>query len=335
MFNLIRYFLYIFIPLVVGLASYFYLHQIFFVPLSPGDTKTSLVEIPANMELSDICTLLAQKRVIRQKQSLCLFKKLRGDTKRIIPGEYKLSASYTPGELLKKLEGGEVYLRPFDVPVGATLWDIDEVLANVGLFDRHEFEAAATNADLLARAGVAASSFEGYLAPGSYSYTKGTKPESILWDMMEKGEKEYWSAEYTKALEELRMSRHEILTLASIIQKASGDAEERRLVSSVLHNRLKNGMKLRSEEALIYAIRDFEGTLKKSDLALPSPYNTFLNYGLPPGPILNPGRDAIEVALNPPETTYLFYGKAKAGQLVFATTLKEFKELTGEEDEES
>lgn len=325
MFHITKVFLYITVPLAVGFGSFQYLHSIFFKPLDSSSKETKIVEISSGLALSDVCKLLVDQKIIRKTQSLCLFRQLKGSTEPLVPGEYELSASMTPSEILTRIEKGERHKRVVDVPAGSTLEEMDALFAEQGFFKRYEFDAAARNPELLTRAGIASDSFEGYLGTGKFAFALPLRPAKVLWDMIERSEG-MWKSNYSEQLDKLRMSRHEILTLASVIQKAADSPEERRLVSSVLHNRLKNGMKLESEEALTYGIRDFDGTITEEDKALPSPYNTYLNFGLPPGPILNPDQDAIEAALFPPETSNLFYGRSKSGAMVFSSTLKEHQE---------
>jgi UPF0755 protein len=119
------------------------------------------------------------------------------------------------------------------------------------------------------------------------------------------------------------MSRHEVLTLASIIQKETGRLEEMPLISSVFHNRLKKGMMLQADPTVIYAIADFDGNLTKAHLQTDSPYNTYMHFGLPPGPIANPGDDAVRAALYPIESDYLYFVADGTGGHMFNTTLDE------------
>ena len=143
--------------------------------------------------------------------------------------------------------------------------------------------------------------------------------------MLEEGDK-HWPSEFSDRANEINLSRHEITTLASIIEKESGNAEEQPLISSVFHNRLSNGMRLESDPTVIYGIKDFNGNLTRQDLHTPHPYNTYTNFGLPPGPICNPGETAIRASLYPKESPYLFFVANGKGSHVFSTTLQEHNE---------
>ncbi|MCI5065323.1 endolytic transglycosylase MltG [bacterium] len=325
MFRFFKVLAYIIVPLAVGFGSFQYLYNIFFVPLEPGTARTEVVLIRPNIPFSDVCDLLVERGVTRKTQSLCLYRQLSGSTAPVTPGEYELSPGMTPKEILQKLQSGERFLRKVVLPEGSTIEELDLIFSEAGFFKPREFDAAARDPQLLSRAGIGAGSFEGYLGMGEYSFAVPVKPVDVLWELIESSEQQ-WEPRFTPQLDVLRISRHEILTLASIIQETTGDPEKRRIVSSVLHNRLQNGMRLESPEALSYGIRDFDGTIDEEDRASPSPYNTFLNYGLPPGPILNPGKDAIEAALFPAETANLFYGRTPSGELVFSETAEEHEQ---------
>ncbi|MCB0328511.1 MAG: endolytic transglycosylase MltG [Bdellovibrionales bacterium] len=325
MFQFLKMFLYIAVPLGVGFGSFQYLKTIFFTPLDVGDAQTKIVTIEENKSLSDVCKLLVAEHIIRKTHSVCLYRQLKGSTEPLVPGEYELSPAMTPAEVLAKLEKGDRFLRTVEIPAGSSVEQVDKLFSDLGFFERYQFDAAARDPKELTRAGIAAESFEGYLGTGTFQFASPLKPSKVLWEMMERSEQS-WASQYTEQLDKLRMSRHEVLTLASIIQKATDGPVERRMVSSVLHNRLENGLKLESLEALTYGIRDFDGTIREEDKALPSPYNTFLSYGLPPGPILNPDKDAIEAALFPAESSNLYYGRSQSGKLVFSATPKEHEE---------
>ncbi len=320
-----RYFLYLFLPCVVAFSMYQYLNGIFFEAKDPSArNKKVFVEISPGLDFLGVCKELEKKGIIAQARSLNLYAKLKGDVKAIKPGEYVLSPSMTPKELLARLLSGKVYQREIVLNEGVSVWKVGALLENENLLKADAFDAVLGAPDLLARAGIAAGSFEGYFAPGTYRFSRPVEPKKVIWTFLEQGERN-WPPEFSGRADELRLSRHEVLTLASIIQQTTERQDERVLVSSVLHNRLNHGMKLESEEALIYGLRDYNGVITEEDKKSPSQYNTFTNYGLPPGPICNPGTEAIRAALFPEETSYLFYLRNPFGDLEFSATLAEHK----------
>ena len=231
----------------------------------------------------------------------------------------------TPKDVLGALVGGKILKRKITVKEGMSIWEIGPIVDQAGLLPRAEFDQAVTDPKLLVKAGISASSFEGYLYPDTYMLSKPITAQLIIWQMLEEGEK-HWSAEFSDQAEKIKLSRHEILTLASIIEKETGQIEEMPTISSVFHNRLNQGMKLQSDPTVIYGIPNFNGNITKDDLQRASPYNTYMNYGLPPGPIANPSDNAIRAALFPKETTYLFFVGNGHGSHEFATTLSEHNE---------
>jgi len=324
--KLARFFIYIFVPVAAAFATYGYMSSIFFEPVNPAATSSVLVEVTPDMSFRDICQKLEREGLVKTARSLNLYARLRGTSATIKPGEYVLTAAMTPRQLLEALVAGRLHKRPLRIQEGSSVWEIGAEVERAGLVTSEEFNPMLTNPELLARAGIGAGSFEGYFAPALYEFARPITAERIIWAFIERGESD-WTDEFTAQADFLRMSRHEILTLASIIEMTSQDPEERRLVSSVLHNRLRHGMRLQSDVTVIYGLRDFDGVLTDEDRSSPSPYNTYLNYGLPPGPICNPGEGAIIAALRPAETEYLFYLPDIDGGLRFSETIREYNEL--------
>ena len=138
--------------------------------------------------------------------------------------------------------------------------------------------------------------------------------------------KRVYTPDFSLRAAELGMNDHEVVILASIIEKETGLHEERRLISAVFHNRLMRGIPLASDPTVIYGIKDFDGNLRKRDLEQCTPYNTYLIQGLPPGPIANPGKASIEAALNPAPVQYLYFVSRNDGSHHFSATLREHNE---------
>ena len=321
----IRLFSYIFIPLVVVYATYSYMQDAFFEPVKSGHAQQLLVEISPHMSFDQVAQLIEEKGIVRSSSSLRIISRLRRLSTSIKAGEYMLSPSMTPTEVLTALVNGKIYLRNVTIQAGQSIWEIGKTVEEAGLLSEANFNKDLTNAALLAKAGVAAESFEGYLFPGTYQLSRPIRADQIIWKMLEAGDQS-WQIEYTDQANVLKLSRHEVLTLASIIQKETGFIDEAEIISSVLHNRLNQGMKLRSDATVIYGIKDFQGALTDEDRQKPSAYNTYLNFGLPPAPLCNPGEGAIRAALFPRETSFLFYMKQADGRHAFASTQAEYNE---------
>lgn len=314
-------------PVLAAAASYLFFKREFYLPYNPSDGSKKLVEIEPNRSFGEICAKLREASVVRSCWSLGLLARMRKLDTEIRSGEYELSATMAPREILEKLAKGDVFKRLVLVKEGESIWQIGEKVEKAGLVKGEEFNRALVDKQLLAKAGILAPSFEGYLFPDTYNFSRPIKAEQIIWRMLEQGEREEkWSKKFADQADDLHLSRHEILTLASIIEKESGNADEQPIISSVFHNRLRQGMKLQSDPTVIYGIPNFNGNLTRNDLLTPTEYNTYTNVGLPPGPIANPGLSAIRAALFPTQTTFLFFVADGKGGHIFATTLQEHNE---------
>ncbi len=313
-------------PLVVAFTTYMTLNHLLFTPVMPGNQSKVLIEIESGKSFRDVARLLESKGVVRRWWCIDVVARLRRDDKGIKAGEYEVSSGMTPTEILKKLVSGEVFKRTVVIKEGVSIWNIGALVEEAGLIKKTEFDSALTDPELLSIAGISAKSFEGYLFPNTYNFSRPITARDVIWAMLTLGEK-HWTDEFSKKSDTLLMSRHEILTLASIIEKESGNFEEQPLISSVFHNRLREGMRLQADPTVIYGIEDFDGNLTKKHLQdEENRYNTYVHYGLPPAPIGNPGENAIKSALFPTPSEYLFFVADGKGSHVFSTTLQEHNE---------
>ncbi len=313
------------VPVVIAALTYSYMHDLFFVPVTTIGGNKVLVEIKKGKSFREVGQELVSKGVLKNARALELLVRLKAKGKQINEGEYEVSSSMTPGQMLDKLLSGDVYLRTVSVFPGSSVWEIGKLLEAQGIISETEFNAALSSPDLLKQAGIRAESFEGYFFPGTYSFSRVDTPRQIIWRMMEEAEK-HWPLEFTEKADKLELSRHEVLTLASIIQKEASNVEDMSLVSSVFHNRTGVGMKLEADSTVIYGLTNFSGTLSEDDLKNQHLYNTHFYYGLPPGPICNPSVEAIQAAIEPSNTNFLFYVKDGKGRLVFASNHREHEE---------
>ncbi len=294
-------------------------------PANPADTKERLIEIAPDKGFGEICATLSGAGVIRSCLALKILARLQGLDTAIKAGEYMMSPAMTPLQLLRKLEKGDVLKRKVTVREGESIWNIGKLVEDAGIVSRDAFDLILVDKTWLAKLGVIGDSFEGYLFPETYLFSRPITPQQVVFKMLELGETR-WTPEYTERADAMRLSRHEVLTLASIVQKESGNEEEQPLVASVFLNRMQQGMRLQSDPTVIYGIPNFNGNLTKADLETVTPYNTYTNPGLPPGPICNPGESAIKAVLFAPATNYLFFVGNGKGEHVFSTTLAEHNE---------
>ena len=280
------------------------------------------VEIPRGSSFAQTADILNEAGLIRQKKGFYLLALVTDTAKYIKAGEYDLQSSMTPIALLEKLTKGKVKGYQVFIPEGFTLNQIASCLENQGLADRETFISLASDSRLLSSLGIEEESVEGYLFPDTHRLNKSMGEEGILRFMVRQFRK-VMTPDMLKRANELNLTEDEVVTLASIIEKEGGSQEERPIISAVFHNRLKRGMRLQSDPTVIYGIEDFDGNLRKSDLREKTPYNTYRIEGLPPGPICNPGREAIEAALYPASVDFLYFVSKNNGSHQFSSNLKD------------
>lgn len=315
--------LYLVPPVVVAVICYFGMKHTLLEAVDPSNSNPVVVEVQPGSKLRDICDELQKKGLVRYGWSISVISRFKGEDRKIDAGEYSLSPNMTPREILAKLVSGEVVKRKLLLREGMSVWELGPAAEEAGLIKADEINIGLVDPNLLMKAGIAAKSFEGYLFPDTYFFSRPVTSHRVIWTMMEQAEKR-WKPEWSERAIELNLNRHEVLTLASIIEKESGNVDEQPLISSVFHNRLKKGMKLESDPTVVYGIKDFDGIITKKHLRDPHPYNTYVNFGLPPGPICNPGETSIKAALYPdPSSQYEFFVADGRGGHVFSVTLKE------------
>lgn len=290
--------------------------------LAPGHGAVVYnASFPPGSAIRKLANELKAGGVIRSSWHFVLVARLRGYAHQLKAGEYRFSDNMTPDMILKKIVSGDVDYRKFALPEGYSVYQAAELLDQKGYFKKVAFLAKCRDKSLLARLGLSESSAEGYLYPATYNISRGASEEELLEQMIGQFNKVYAAMQQGK--EPPRFSRHEIITLASIIEKEAVSADEKPLIASVFHNRLRIGMPLQSDPTAVYGVRAFSGKVSKADIQRPSPYNTYLNKGLPPGPIGNPGRDAVQAAMNPAKTDYLYFVARQDGTHQFSRNLAE------------
>lgn len=235
-------------------------------------------------------------------------------------GEYRFAAPLSIPDVVRRLRIGDVYQLKVTIPEGSDLVKAAVLLSQSGLSSISGFFEAVRDTGPIADLDPEARDLEGYLMPDTYLLTRGVPVRKIIEAMVE-NEREFWTPERLGRARELGFSVRQVVTLASLVEKETGQAEERPLVSAVFHNRLRLGMKLACDPTVIYGVRllkEYDGVINQSDLALDSPYNTYRYPGLPPGPITNPGRASLEAALYPADSDYLYFVSRNDGTHVFS-----------------
>jgi len=283
---------------------------------------SKVVMIPDGSTFQQVAALLERERLIKSRSVFVLFGKSQSAERKVHAGEYELNPGMTPAEILSKLLNGQVLLHPLTIPEGLTVAQIADLVSQQGLTDRVEFLRLAKDRAFIASLGIKAETLEGYLYPNTYKFPRAVKAREVLATMVEQL-RQVVGSDLLARMQELKMTMHEVLTLASVIEKETGSGGERPEISAVFHNRLKKHIPLQSDPTVIYGLPAFDGNLHKKDLSSPSPYNTYRVQGLPPGPIANPGIQAIRATLYPSDSRSLYFVSRNDGTHQFSTTLIE------------
>jgi UPF0755 protein len=282
----------------------------------------TLVVVQSGQGFKSLSSVLYQKGVILNPFKFRLFARIKGYDKHIKAGEYMLSSAMTPEKILETMVDGKVHLHRLTIPEGYNLRQIARAVENAGFATEEDFLKAADDPDFVRAKGIDAQTFEGYLYPDTYYFPKGFTPENIISSMV----KRFWSVfkpEWKERAKTLGLTIHQVITLASIIEKETAVDDERPIISSVFHNRLKRNMRLESDPTVIYGMGDYNGNITRKDLERPTPYNTYTKKGLPPGPISNTGAKAIEAALYPADGKFLYFVSKNNGTHHFSTNFKD------------
>lgn len=283
---------------------------------------SKIVVIPEGAAFQQVATILEEEQLIKSRSAFLWLGKSQEAERRIHPGEYELHAAMPPAEILSKLVAGRVVLHAVTIPEGYTIGQIAEAFADQRITDKVEFVRLAHDQSFIKSLGISAGSLEGYLYPDTYRFPRPTAAKAVIKAMVDQlGH--VLTAEWQARAKELRLTIHQVLTLASVIEKETGSGDERPHIASVFHNRLKKKIPLQSDPTVIYGLPNFDGNLHKKDLSHPSPYNTYRWTGLPPGPIASPGAESIRAALYPTPTQDLYFVSKNDGTHQFSATLVE------------
>ncbi|NUQ50388.1 MAG: endolytic transglycosylase MltG, partial [Phycisphaerae bacterium] len=263
--------------------------------------------------------------VIRSARAFSWYATLAGRDRRIKAGTYLIDRRSSWNAILGALEAGRGIVFSVTIPEGWDLKAIVPAIARTMSVPETALDTATRDTALIRRLGIPTASLEGYLFPETYLLPEGASAAAIVGRLVNEFERR-WKPEWNAALARLGMTRHQIVTLASIIEKEARVDSERPLISAVYHNRLRRGMLLQADPTVLYALGRHASRVLYRDLEVRSPYNTYRNAGLPPGPIASPGTASLEAALFPAGVPYLYFVAHPDGHHEFRTTLREHNE---------
>ena len=292
-----------------------------FLSVNNREIEAKTISISKGMSLNSVINLLYENNLIVNKNVLKAKILIRGLASKVPTGTFLIEAKVSDAILIDSIfNKGPIKLK-LTIPEGTSAKKIFKSI-NLLLKTDHRFDNLFTEKNILNKYNISGSSLEGYLYPNTYFFFNDTSPEDIVDTLVS----QFW-IEFDEKLvnraNELGLTVHEVVTLASIIEGEAMLDSERSTISSVYHNRLKINMKLQADPTIQYIIEGPPKTLSTRDLRIKSPYNTYQNYGLPPGPINNPGIQSIKAALYPLETDYLFFVAQGDGSHKFTTNERE------------
>ena len=304
--------------LAIGKWVYHQWHQ----PLQVEQAKPILFSIAKGTSFNRVVSMLEERNLLPNRLLFSFLAWSRGARGRIQAGEFEIQPHWNLEKLLNHLVSGQTRLVRITFPEGLTYQEVIQKLVAADLGNREHFLALFTNEALIDLAGIRGlTTLEGVLYPETYFFSKSHTEEEILTLMIQEFRRVYETEFLDAKLPDL--SIHEVLVLASIIEKETGKEEDRPLISGVFHNRLQRKIKLQSDPTVIYGLKNFDGNLTKKHLQTPTPHNTYTNRNLPPTPICNPGLASLQSAVYPKQVDYLYFVAKGDGSSIFSKTLKE------------
>jgi UPF0755 protein len=319
---------------IVGAALFGAGHMALFAFTPASSNAPSVVlEIQKGQSQLEISKQLASNGVVSDASDFQRLGRWTRQWRKLKAGEYRLSGAMTPMEVFKVISSGISVAHPVTVREGENMYEIASDMEVQQLALRSRVLELCRDPRFISslwqsvwgaqKSPSPPPSLEGYLFPDTYHFNRTMSAEDMLRQMVRKFAS-VWTPELEARARALNLNLHQAVTLASMIEKETGATSERPLISSVFHNRLRKRMRLQSDPTTIYGIWEhYRGNLHKSDLLRPTPWNTYTVPALPVGPIGNPGKLAIEAALAPAQSEYLFFVSQNDGTHVFTSTFKD------------
>jgi len=281
-------------------------------PFRGYSAPEQFVDIPSGLGMRAIGERLVSAGIVRDRWTFRAALWIAGQTTTLKAGEYRFTDGLTPLDVIDKLRRGDVFVVPITFPEGLNVAEMSKIFESKGFGPARTFVEAGR-----AR--------EGYLFPDTYALSRHTDAPKLV-RLMNEAFEHALTPELRAAAKERGLTERQLVTLASIVEKETGNPAERPIVASVYENRLKIGMALQCDPTVIYALElagHYNGNIRRDDLNIDSPYNTYRYPGLPPGPIASPGRASLDAVVHPADTEYLYFVSKNDGSHVFAKTLAE------------
>jgi UPF0755 protein len=296
-----------------------------FVRTPAPDLAPLELEIEPGTNPKAVADLLQEAGAVSDADLFYWYARLSRAAEKLQAGQYRFPPLSTPRDILDALVHGKVVYHRVTIPEGSTLREIAAILEESGLARADDILRLSRDPEFLASLDLeGAGSLEGYLFPETYYFRRNTRAQNLLRRMVLEFWRRFPESRRERA-RELGLSIHEVVTLASLIEKEAVMDDERPVIASVFYNRLKKGMPLQSDPTAVYDLEDFSGPITREHLRRESPYNTYVHKGLPPGPICSPGEASIRAALDPAETKYLYFVSNNDGTHTFSARYRDHR----------
>jgi UPF0755 protein len=298
-----------------------------FTKTRPSNSEQEVIyEVVTGKSFGTIARELEQKGLIRNANFFSYYAKYKGDRSKIKVGEYLFKTNMLPDEVLQILVSGKSIAKSFTVSEGLSTYEIADLYEKNGYGKAAEFMNLVRDPQLIeSLLGEKLESLEGYLFPETYMLTKYTDTRALITNMVKR-----FLIVYNEVIPQTQiqgMTRNQIVTLASIVEKETGAPEERPMIASIFHNRLAKKMRLQTDPTIIYGKAEQLGkiviNITHADLVTPTRYNTYTIEGLPPTPISNPGKEALLATVKPAKTPYFYFVSKKYGTHIFSEEYKD------------
>lgn len=284
--------------------------------------------IPPRTGAFAVAGILHAQGIVRDARCFYMLAWLKNSTHRLQAGEYAFSTLFTPEQVLDQIANGRVVIHTATLPEGSTIWDVARIFEQKELVPSAEFVQNAMDPKLVQFLGLSGKSLEGYLFPDTYHFKRPIEGTAAIKAMVQ----QFWNhmpCDWPQRASQLGLTLHQLVTLASIIEKEAVVDSERPVIAGVFYNRLKIDMPLQSDPTAVYDIPSFTGAITSAHLGRQSPYNTYRIKGLPPGPICNPGFKSLQAALYPEKVPYLYFVSNNDGTHHFSVTVEEHRQAVG------
>lgn len=309
------------VGVLLVMASLGLWYRSFLVTPAPGEGAVVLT-IARGAGVRSIGSQLAAQGLLNNDIRFLVLVALSGKRGTLKAGEYRIVRGLTPPQILDLLTAGSNLRHQVTIPEGLTMAQVAELFARDGWIKPPVFLALSRDPSFIRQLGIEAASLEGYLFPETYTLIRDEVSEERVLRMMVERFRQVWR-EVGVPENAHGLNRHQVLILASMVEKETGVAQERPLIARVFLNRLQRKMRLQSDPTVIFGLVNFNGDLTRADLLRQTPYNTYTIPALPAGPICNPGRAAVEAVLHPADSEALYFVSRNDGTHAFSASLEE------------